>query len=46
MHKSGALVTKFVAQLADRLEERQTFDIAHRAADFAEQEIHIRPAPP
>jgi hypothetical protein len=28
-------------ELADRLEERQPFDIAHRAADFAQDEIVV-----
>ena len=32
---------EFVAQLADRLHERQAFDIAHRAADLAQDEIVI-----
>ena len=41
MHVNGALATEFVAQLADRLEERQAFDIAHRAADLAEHEIDV-----
>src|SRR5579872_686884 len=34
-----ALAAQFVAELADRLEERQAFDVADRAADLAEHEI-------
>ena len=41
MHKSSSLRTQFVAELADRFEKRQTLDIAHGAADFAEEEIHV-----
>ena len=35
------VAAQIVAELADRLEERQTFDVAHRAADLAEQEIDV-----
>ena len=35
------IVRQFVAELADRLEEGQALDVAHRAADLAEDEIHI-----
>ncbi len=34
-----ALAAELVAELADRLEERQAFDVAHRAADLAQHEI-------
>ncbi len=32
---------QFLAQLADRLEERQALDVAHRAADLDQQEIDV-----
>ncbi len=41
MHESRALAAQFVAQLADRFEERQAFDVAHRAADLHQQEIDL-----
>ena len=34
-------MAEFIAELADRLEERQAFDVAHRAADFDQQEIDV-----
>src|SRR6516164_2951508 len=39
MHKEDALASKLVAELADRLEEGEAFDVADRAADLAENEI-------
>ena len=39
--ETGRLAAHLVAQLADRLDERQALDIAHRAADLAEHEIEI-----
>jgi hypothetical protein len=32
---------QFIAELADRLEKRQAFDIAHRASDLAQHEIQV-----
>src|SRR6266851_2460610 len=42
MHKEHSLAPEFVAELADRLEERQAFDVADRATDFAKDEILVR----
>ncbi len=39
MNVSRVIARQFVAQLPDRLEERQTFDVADRAADLAQDEI-------
>src|ERR1700691_2317982 len=39
MHVHGAVAAELVAELADGLEERQAFDVAHRAADLAQHEI-------
>ena len=39
MHEHHAVAPKFVADLADCLEKRQPFDVADRAADFANHEI-------
>ena len=39
MHEQDALAAELVAELADRLEERQALDVADRAADLAEHEI-------
>src|ERR1700719_4245526 len=36
-----ALAAELVADLADRLQERQALDVAHRAADLAEHEILV-----
>ena len=36
-----ALAPELVAELADRLEERQAFDVADRAADLAQHEILV-----
>ena len=30
------------AELADRLEERQALDVAHRAADLGDDDVHVR----
>jgi hypothetical protein len=38
-HRPAA--AQFVAELADRFEERQAFDIAHCSADFADDEVLI-----
>ena len=35
------VAAQLVAQLADRLDERQAFDIADRAADLAQDEIEV-----
>jgi molybdopterin synthase catalytic subunit len=32
---------QLIAELADRLEERQRLDVAHRAADLAQHEIIV-----
>ena len=32
---------QFVAELADRLEERQALDVADRAADLAQHEVEV-----
>ena len=42
MHEQHALAAEFVAQLADRFEERQALDVADRAADLAQHEILVR----
>ena len=39
MHIDGVAARQFVAELADRLEERQRLDVADRAADFAQDKI-------
>ena len=39
MHEHGALGAKLVAELADRLEERQAFDVADGAADLDQDEV-------
>src|SRR4029077_12265443 len=39
MHEEDALTCEVVAWLADCLKKRQAFDVADRAADFAEDEI-------
>ena len=41
MHEQRALAAELVAELADRLEERQALDVADRAADLAEHEILV-----
>src|ERR1700736_448845 len=41
MDEQNALAAEFVAELADRLEERQALDVADRAADFAQDEILV-----
>ena len=37
--EGGVSARQLVAELADRLEERQALDVTHRAADFAQHEI-------
>ncbi len=39
VHIHDLLAPEFVAELPDRLEERQAFDVADRAADLAQDEI-------
>src|ERR1700687_4880776 len=39
MDVGGAAARQLVAELADRLEERQALDVADRAADLAQHEI-------
>ena len=39
MHEHRALAAELVAELADRLEERQALDVAHRAADLDQDEF-------
>ena len=41
MDEAHPLAAEFVAELADRLEERQALDVADRAADFAQDEIFV-----
>src|SRR3984893_491668 len=41
MDEENALAAELVAELADRLEERQALDVADRAADFAKDEILV-----
>ncbi len=41
MHERGLAGIELLAELADRLEERQALDVAHRAADFAQHEIGV-----
>ena len=38
---AGALAAQFVAQLAQRLDERQALDIADGAADLAQHEVKV-----
>ncbi len=40
MHEAGVAARQFLAQLADGLEERQPLDVAHRAADLHQHEVH------
>ena len=39
--KTESLARQLVAELADRLEERQALDVADRAADLAQHEIDV-----
>ena len=39
MHERAVVAADLVAQLSDRLEERQRLDIAHRAADLDDHQI-------
>jgi hypothetical protein len=41
MHEQRALAAELVAELADRFEEGQAFDVAYRAADLAQHEILV-----
>jgi len=41
MHKDALPAWFVVAELADGLEKRQPFDVAHGAANFAEHEINL-----
>ncbi len=41
VHEDAVLPAHFMAHLADGFEERQRFDIAHRAADFADHHIDL-----
>ncbi len=41
VHEHGAFRPKLVAELADRLQERQALDVADRAADLAEHEVLV-----
>ena len=41
VHKHGALAAELVAELPDGFEERQAFDVAHRAADLAQNEVLV-----
>jgi len=41
VHEQRVLAADLVAQLADRLDERQRFDIADGAADLAQHEVEI-----
>ena len=41
VHEHHPLAPEFVAELADRFEERQAFDVADRAADLAQDEILV-----
>ncbi len=40
MNKAGIVATQLDAHLADRFEERQRFDIPHRAADLNDGDCH------
>ena len=41
MQETSLLAAKFVAKLANGLEEGQRFDVTHRAADLAKNEILV-----
>ena len=41
MHGHRLLAAELVAELADRLEERQALDVADRAADLDQDEIVV-----
>ena len=41
VHEDAVLAPHFMTHLADGFEKRQRFDIAHRAADFADHHIHF-----
>ena len=42
MHEDAVLAALLMADLADRFEKRQRFDIAHRAADLDDHDVHVR----
>ena len=41
MHEDDLAAGPLLAELADRLEERQALDVAHGAADLAEHEVDL-----
>ena len=41
VHEDALAARAVLGELADRLEERQTFDVAHGAADFTQHEIDL-----
>ncbi len=41
MHKQRVLAPGLLAHLADRLDKRQRLDVAHRAADLDDENVHI-----
>jgi hypothetical protein len=41
MHERNLARIEFLAELADGFEERQPFDVADSAADFAEYEVRV-----
>ena len=41
VHKDTLATRALLAELTDRLKKRQALDIADRAADFAQHEIHF-----
>ena len=41
VHEDALAARAVLGELADRLEERQAFDIAHGAADFTQHEINL-----
>jgi len=42
--EDGVLPSRLIAELADRLEKRLALDVAHRAPDFRDHHVDIRPA--
>ena len=41
MQVAGVAARQIIAELADRLEERQAFDVADRATDFDKDEVEL-----
>ena len=41
VHEDAALAAELDLELADRLEERQRLDVAHRAADLGDHEVEV-----